>query len=171
MATYFGLMRNYGKRKKKHLTRQDEDDDEDEGDEEDDSLPTVSGRKISYPEELSIPREQKKRKVGDDPYKHLGPIGYVRNTWRSQGGPLQQAQNLFLGCHVKKTALSELARRMILAESLGGLPRNCDEDSLVSKEGYFYKKGKAPDRTRNMEIHEENKPVFDVSNFKLFNKR
>ena len=160
MATYFGQLRSFGKRKRE---KEEEEEESDSG-EDDDSLPTVSGRRISYPQELATPKAKIKRKRGD-PYAHLGPIGYTRNTWRSRGGPLQQAQNLFLGFHVKKSARLELARRLILAESLGGLPRNCDADSLVSKQDYFYKSGEAPDRTHNLEIHEANKPSFDVSEY------
>lgn len=169
MATYFGFMREYGKRKEREDSDGSEDSGEEEG-EDDDSLPTVSGRKLNYPEELAAPRRKKKKKRGEDPYKHLGPIGYTRNTWMHapKSSEFKSAQNLLLGFHVKKSAMLELARRMILAESLGGLPRDCDNDSLVSTEKFFYKKGKAPDRTHNMEIHEANRPIFDVSEYNIF---
>lgn len=119
---------------------------------------------MAYPWDLAVPVQAvTHNNKTNDKYAHLGPISYTRNTWRGRKGPLQQAQNLYLGFHVKKSAMMELARRMILAESLGGLPRNCDEDSLVSKEKYFYKSGKAPDRTRNYSKGQKNKPYLDLS--------
>jgi len=150
-------MKTYGKTRVIAETEEGgEDDDEEEMD-----LPTNSGRGLKYPEELAFPT-QKKERTTQDPFQHLGPIGYTRNTWRSKGGSFQKAQNTYLGFHVKESAKKELARRLVLAESLGGLPRDIDKDSLVSDEKYFFKKGKAPDRTKNMEKHEKNKPMFSL---------
>lgn len=151
--SFFSTMREHGRTTTKFSAmdgRAGEEDDEEEEEDEDDTLPTVSGRGLNYPEEITYPTQPRESKT-EDPFQHLGPIGYTRNTWRSRGGPYQQAQNLFLGFHVKSSAMKELARRMILAESIGGLPRDIDEDSLVSNEKYFFHSGQAPDRTRNLE--------------------
>lgn len=145
---FFKEMQAWGRAHKNESFSALDPEGEEQSEPDDDTLPTVSGRELKYPWEITYPI-QPVRTQSVDPFAHLGPIGYTRNTWRTRGGPYQQAQNLLLGFHVKASGMKELARRMILAESIGGLPRDIDKDSLVSKEKYFYHSGKAPDRTRN----------------------
>lgn len=137
------------------------DDEKEQEEEEGDLLPTVSGRTLSFPEEISYPRKVKEKKR-DQKYAHLGPIGYTRNIWRAADGDLKKVQNIWLGWHAKKTVMYELARRLVLAESLGGLPRDIDRDSLVSTQTGYYDKGRAPDRTKNRERYESKKGYFDI---------
>ena len=92
-------------------------------------LPTkIPGENMSYPEELRYDYTPSRRNKDD--FSHLGPIGYTSNTWRSRDDGIKDIQNLMVGFHIKKSIMLEMTRRMILAESKGGLPKDIDKDSL-----------------------------------------
>lgn len=97
-----------------------------------DTLPSSDGSQLKFPRQLLVPLEkQEKTGKDDDPFSFLGPIGYTMNSFRGRKDRLWKIHNLYSGGHVKKTVMLELARRLILAESLGGLPSDIDDDSLV----------------------------------------
>lgn len=125
---------------------------------EEHAMPTVNGKTVSYPFDLTVPAKSRRYSTVD-PYEHLGPIGYTTNTWRNKEGPLKIYTNLYLGFSMKPSARREDARRLILAESIGGLQKNIDEDSYVSKAQYHYLDNKGPDRTQNMVKHRRKNPA------------
>ena len=148
-ASGWDALRRYGKGRKINLADQDVSES---------AMPTVSGRQVLYPIELAVPTYAKTYTTSD-PYKHLGPIGYTTNTWRTKEGPLKIYTNLYMGFSRKKSGNREEARRIILAESKGGLPRDIDADSVVSKAAGYFFDGVGPDRTQNMKIHRRRNPV------------
>ena len=102
-----------------------------------DFLPTKSGYAVRYPDNMRVPVERP-IKTSADPWSYLGPIGYTGNTWRARKGELNTLLNIHMGFHVKKTVIKELARRLVLTESKGGLPEDIDDDSFASTAEAYY---------------------------------
>ena len=71
-----------------------------------------------------------------DPYKHLGLIGYTRNTYQFSG-PTKDEVNQYGGQHMKKTLWLEEMRRRIIANR-EGISSDVDKTSIAGTGGAFY---------------------------------
>lgn len=71
-----------------------------------------------------------------DPFKHLGRIGYTRNTYTFKGNP-KNDHNTYGSQHMKKTLWLEEMRRRIIAEKVGISPQ-VDETSIAETGGAYY---------------------------------
>lgn len=116
------------------------------------SLPLSEGRYVDYPTEYLHPVKLPHRNPSD-PYAYLGKIRYTGNSWTAKG-PTKDIRNLLFGNHMSHTYMAEMARRMVMAESPGGLPSDIDADSLAGKKTLWYEDGEGPDRTQNQIIHD-----------------
>ena len=73
--------------------------------------------RLKYPQELENPQHPVVY-AWDDPYAHLGRIGYRRNTYHFKG-PNKDDLNIYGGQHMRKTYWLEEMRRRIHAEEFG----------------------------------------------------
>jgi hypothetical protein len=72
----------------------------------------------------------------EDPYAHLGRIGYRRNTYQFRG-PNKDDNNIYGAQHMKKTAWMEEMRRRLISEE-HGITAEVDESSLTGTADAFY---------------------------------
>jgi hypothetical protein len=93
--------------------------------------------KLKYPEELEKhPRPITYRT--DDPYAHLGRIGYTSNRYQFRGTN-KDDNNIYGGQHMKKTLWLEEMRRRIIAEN-HGITADVDDASIAgTAEAYYLK--------------------------------
>ena len=75
----------------------------------------------------------------EDPYAHLGPIGYKRNTYQFRGEN-KKDNNIYGSQHIKKTCWLEEMRRRVIAERQG-ISSAVDETSVAGKAELFYLQG------------------------------
>jgi len=115
-------------------------------------LPT-DGDQVEYPDEYLLPVTFPPRNP-DDPFAYLGPIRYTGNSWTSRG-TTKDLNNLLMGNHMNKTCRFEEARRLVLAESPGGLPPDIDNDQLTGTRQAYYEDNQGPDRTKNQMLHDK----------------
>lgn len=110
------------------------------------------GEYTEYPQDFLRPFKKQVRSL-TDPFGYLGPILYTSNTFINKGKS-KDNNNLLMGNHMSKTHVFENARRLILAESPGGLPNDIDDDQIQQTAEAYYFDHVGPDRTQNLLIHE-----------------
>lgn len=91
--------------------------------------------KLKYPEIL----EKHPRPISyrvDDPYAHLGRIGYTANRYQFRG-PNKEDNNIYGGQHMKKTLWLEEMRRRIIAEQ-HGITADVDDSSIAGTADAYY---------------------------------
>lgn len=76
----------------------------------------------------------------DDPFQHLGRIGYRKNTYQFRG-PEKDQNNIYGGQHMKKTLWLEEMRRRIYAETYG-IDAEIDASNIGGTAGAFYIKSR-----------------------------
>lgn len=90
--------------------------------------------RVQFPQTMDKP-QQPKEYPSNDPYKHLGLIGYTRNTYQFKGRD-KDDNNIYGGQHMKKTLWLEEMRRKVIAEREGISP--AVDDSSVAGTGAAY---------------------------------
>lgn len=91
--------------------------------------------RLPYPQSM----EQHVRPVQyawDDPFGHMGRVGYTRNTYQFKG-PNKDDNNIYGGQHMKKTLWLEEMRRRIIAEA-EGISADVDETSVAGTAEAYY---------------------------------
>lgn len=88
----------------------------------------IDQRRVEFPSQLYKPQRQVVRGQGD-PYAHLGPVGYTRNTYAFHGAD-KETQNIWEGQHMSKTLWLEEMRRLCIAEK-DGISSSVDDQSVA----------------------------------------
>lgn len=91
--------------------------------------------RVRYPEQLNEPTTPQHRR-SNDPYAHLGRIGYTRNTYQFRGATASD-NNIYGSQHMKKTAWLEEMRRKILAEE-HGISADVDKANISGTASAYY---------------------------------
>lgn len=93
--------------------------------------------RLKYPEEFDK-HPQNVKTNPNDPYAHLGRVGYTRNTFQFRGVNKDE-NNIYGGQHMKKTAWLEEMRRRIIAENQG-ISADVDDTCISGTGQAFYLK-------------------------------
>jgi hypothetical protein len=93
--------------------------------------------KLKYPQELEK-RTQEIRYAWDDPFQHMGRIGYKRNTYQFRG-PNKDDNNIYGAQHMNKTLWMEEMRRRVVAEKQG-ISADVDESSIAGTADAYHLK-------------------------------
>lgn len=91
--------------------------------------------RLEYPNEFNK-HPTPIRYYAQDPWQHLGRIGYKRNTYQFRG-PEKDVNNIYGGQHMKKTLWLEEMRRRIYAEKCG-ISAEIDESNIAGTAEVYY---------------------------------
>lgn len=91
--------------------------------------------RIKYPQELEKHPEQI-RYAWNDPFQHMGRIGYRMNTYQFRGAN-KEDNNIYGSQHMRKTLWLEEMRRRIIAEE-HGISADVDETSIAGTADAYY---------------------------------
>lgn len=91
--------------------------------------------RLKYPQVLEK-HTQPIQYAWDDPYQHMGRIGYARNTYQFRGTN-KDDNNIYGSQHMKKTLWLEEMRRRIIAEQ-HGINADVDETTIAGTASAFY---------------------------------
>lgn len=91
--------------------------------------------RIPYPQQYEK-HPQPVTYTAQDPFGHLGKIGYRKNTYQFRG-PDKDQNNIYGGQHMKKTLWLEEMRRRIYAEQYG-IDAEIDASNIGGTGGAFY---------------------------------
>lgn len=90
---------------------------------------------IEYPQRMRRPHKPVVY-MSDDPFAHLGKIGYTRNTYQFKGEG-REDNNIYGSNHMKKMLYWEEVRRRIVAEEIG-ISADIDETSIAKETSLYY---------------------------------
>ncbi len=91
--------------------------------------------KLKYPEQL-MERPAPVRYWSNDPFQHLGRVGYTRNTYQFRGAGKDE-NNIYGSQHMKKTAWLEEMRRRVEAEK-HGITAAIDASNIAGTADAYY---------------------------------
>lgn len=106
--------------------------------------------RLKYPQEF----EKNPRPVQysiTDPFKHMGKIGYTRNTYCFRGQNKEDI-NIYGSQHMKKTLWLEEMRRRLIAEE-HGISADVDDSSIGGTADAFYLEDRVISREKRNKYH------------------